>query len=830
LLEQILKMKIYLMLIISFLFLNSIVAQESSVTKKTVQAPVTLSGKLIDSINNEPVPFASVEIWRRVSNHDSIIGSTYTSETGTFIFKNLPLGEIIIKVVSMDYQKLEKNFSITTTVLDIGTLKLPPIEKVLEEVKVAGEKSPIEMSIEKRVFNVSKNITSVGGTAENLIRNVPSLTIDTDGTAKFRNATTTIYINGKPTQLSLAQIPANQIESVEIISNPSAKYDASASSGIVNLVLKKNTQPGYNGVASVGIGNNSRYDAMLNIDFNKGKWNFTGLYNFNATQNPLTNYAYRTSFNPDGTVKSYYRQNTSIALDNFFQNGRVAIDYNLNDHNTFTLAGTIIDGRYNSKTYQFYTNKDVNQNLLDFGYRTTVPHNDYTTIGAEFDWKHFFTKKGKTLNLTSGFNQYAVSNAAEWYTTANNADGTSQANYPESDKISGKTLGDQIIAQLDYTNPINDSTKIEMGIRSFTYIRNQQYYFNKLDSTENYQLLPTYSQDAHITETVNAIYMLYTTKLRKNYSIQTGLRLEQSAMEGISHLGPQNQFGYSFPSANGGNLIKAFFPSFALSKKLNHNSEIGFNLSRKIGRPSWRQIFVGIQSNDRQNILIGNPALQPEFVNTAELNYHKSWEKSSWLSSFYFIYEDNTIKPYVQPSATDPSVFVTTYTNVKADIRTGFDNTFTKTFLKRLTVMANYNLFNVVLQTDTSSRDLWTYNAKLNVTYKIGKNYSVQLSMSNESRFPQLQGYRGAIRSADFAFRRTFWNKKASIVFTINDIFNSRKQIQIYDQPGAYQKSMSRREVRFFKLTIQIPIGNSNNSTAKKKLKKTEEQIIDMGN
>jgi len=805
--------------LVAFLLISfSLQAQEVT---PTPQPGFQITGKILDASNSQPLAFASVALWKgEVGKEGGQIAGITTEDNGTFKLENLvAAGELKLHISFVGYKEtvvpilLNKN-------LDLGTLRLEPDTKMLKEVLVSAEKKSMNMSLEKRVFNVDKNLATVGGTAESLLRNVPSLTIDADGTAKLRNVATTIYINGKPTQLSLAQIPANQIESVEVMTNPSAKYDASASSGIVNLVIKKNRKAGYIGVVSAGYGSNQRFDGTLSLDYNSGKWNISTLYNANSTKNPLNNYTNRTSRLADGTPLGYYNQNTQIRLDNIFQNGRVAVDFSPNRKQTFTLAGNYAKGVFNTITNQEYQNLDVNQNLVTYGSRATQPRNNFTNLGLELDWKYQFAKKGKNLSFTSSYTRNRVSNAADWQTTFLSAAGVSQSNYPEIDKIDGHTVGNQYLGQLDFTNPVNDSTKWEMGLRSFTNVRDQQYFFNQFtEATGGYKLLPSYSQNAKITEAVNAAYILYTTKLKHHISLQAGLRIEQSSLNGESRFEPASNFGYRYPSGDGKKWIKSFFPSFAISKQLDEESAIGFNLSRKIGRPRWQQIFIGIQSNDRQNITIGNPALQPEFVNTAELNYNKSWASTHLLSTIYYIYEDNTIKPTVQPSATDPSILVTTFTNVVADIRAGFDNTLTFSVGKNLSVLANFNFFNTVLQTDTYKRVLWSYNAKLNLTYKLPKNFTVQVNSNNDSRFPSLQGYRGAIRAADFAIRKSFWENKASVVFTINDVFNSRRSFNYYDQPTSYQISMNRRDIRYYKLTVQLPLGQSESARKKRDLK-----------
>jgi ferric enterobactin receptor len=786
-----------------------------------------LTGKVLDVTTNQALPFASVAIFKQVNGKDSLLTGNQTDDQGAFSIPNVPMGSLIARITFVGYQNFEQTIRINQPQTDMGILALKPDASTLKEVKVTGEKSAIDMTMEKRTFNVAKNLTTIGGTAENILKNVPSISLDESGNPSLRNMATTIYVNGKPTQLTLSQIPANQIESVEVISNPSARYDASTTGGIVNLVLKKNRLPGYNGLISAGIGNNSRFDGTLNLDWRRGKWNLTSFYSINATKNPVTGYVYRTNRKADGSPANYFNQNTNISLDNTFQSGRIAADYALNNRNNLSLAATLVGGAFNTVSSQPYDYRDLNQTITSSGNRTTIPHNSFTNLGVEFDWKHQFARKGQELSLVTSYSRNHLSNAADWLTTSLNADGSAQAGFPETDKITGRTNGNQVIAQLDYTHPLGDSAKLEMGVRSYTYIRDQQYFFNKLaNDTQLFQLIPSYSQNARIAEATNAIYVLYTRQFRRNISLQAGLRLEQSSLHGTSRL-DTTTFGYNYPSKTGQNWFQSFFPSFALSKKLSETDEIGLSLSRKIARPNFRHLFIGIQANDRQNITIGNPAVRPEFVNTAEVNYNKTWGGLNWLATGYYIYEDHTIKPFTQPLATDSSVLVTTFINVKADIRYGFDNTLKFNIGPNLSAVANLNVFNVILQSVDVRNQLVSYNAKLNLTYRLPANISAQLTGTNDGKSPSLQGYREAVRGVDFAVRKGFWQNRASLTFSINDMFNSRRFISIYDQPSAYQVSMNRREVRFYKLSIQLPLGSD---TAKRNQRKMERPDVDFSN
>jgi outer membrane receptor protein involved in Fe transport len=794
----------------------------------------TLKGRAIDPVTNEALPFASVSISQASGEATNIVGVVQTGPDGTFLFEKIKAGSYTLKVTYVGYQNFEQPIELQPNqVLDVKNISVQPESKLLKEVEVVAEKSPVELAPGKRIFNVDKSLTSIGGTAESLLRNVPSVTIDESGAASLRNMSATIYVNNKPTQLTLAQIPANQIASIEVISNPSARYDASTSGGIINLVLKQNREQGYNGNVSIGVGNNNRYDGTLNLDWQQGKWNVTSLYSFNSTKNPLNGYAHRINKNDDGSAASYFDQSTAISLDNIFQSGRVAADYHANKSNVISLAGTIVAGSFNTISNQAYSIRDASGNVVSIGDRNTIPHNGYVNSGAEFDYKHLFPQKGRELTFISSLTHSRVSNAGDWLTTAYNVEATgtttTQPGYPVQNAIDGRIIGNQVLAQLDYVHPVSESAKLELGLRSFSYLRDQQYLFSEVNG-ENKSLLQNYSQNAQINESVNAVYGLYSQKLKNQYSFQAGLRLEQSFLHGLSHF-DETKFGYNYPSKTGQNLFQSFFPSFSLDKKIDDNSEWNFSLSRKVGRPNFRHMFLGIQANDKQNIMIGNPAIRPEFINTAEVNYNKTWEGHSenslqWLSTGYYIYEDHTIKPVTQPLQSDSSILVTTFQNIKADVQYGIDNTLNYS-AGPLSIVANFNAYEAIIQSIDVTNKMLRYNAKLSLGYKFGSGFSAQLSGQRRSKGPQLQGYQKAVTAADFALRKGFWKNRASLTFIINDIFNSRRFVTIYDQPLAYQTSMNRREIRYYKLTLQLPLSKV---ASKTKAKRIADPDIDFGN
>lgn len=340
-------------------------------------------------------------------------------------------------------------------------------------------------------------------------------------TAKLRDRGTTIYVDGKPTVMSLTQIPADQIESVEVISNPSAKYEASTSGGILNIVLKKNRKPGYNGILSFGVGTQGRYNGMANLNLHEGKFNITSFYNFNKGNNPAPGYAYRTNLNPDGSVANYFNQYTNTKFDNLFQIGRLGVDYALSNRNTLTFSGTVVSGKFNVNSDQDYEFLSASLDTLEYGNRLTQPRNNFHNNTVEGQWLKTFAKKGKSLTTLFNYSWGTGSNAAQWTTIGFDANDQALPDYPELVNINGDNENQQAVFQMDYVNPLNDSTKLEMGVRSFWSERDQQYFFSPFDYEQNAYIQDNeFSQNNQITEMINAAYINFSSRLKNQISYQ----------------------------------------------------------------------------------------------------------------------------------------------------------------------------------------------------------------------------------------------------------------------------------------------------------------------
>ncbi|WP_421795449.1 outer membrane beta-barrel protein [Haliscomenobacter sp.] len=795
--------------------------------QKNTPAIGRVYGKLLEATTKEPIAYASVTVFKTLpSGKDSLIGGALTIENGDFNVTALPMGAFKVRVSFVGNQDLVKPIKISppnNLEQDLGNLLMAVDVQTLGTVEVKAEKATTTMNLEKRVFNVDKNLSAMGGTAEDVLKNVPSVTVDMDGGIKLRERSATIYVDGKPTLMSLNQIPSDQIESVEVITNPSAKYEASTMGGILNIVLKNNRKPGYNGVLSLGLGNQDRYNGGLNLNLNKDKWSISGFYSINNSNVPSLAYVYRTGLTSAALVQDYYNQNSVVTNRNFFQTGRLNVDYALNNRNTISLAGTVSGGAFDFSVAQNYESLASNRQITNYGSRQTLSENDFTRNSLDLQWKKTYATKNKSLLAILNYSWGDKTNTSNWNTTGFDAQGTSLATYPQLVKINDASNNDQVLFQLDYVNPLNDSTKFEMGLRSFWNARYQNYFFKPFNAELNDFIVDTqFSQDANISESINAAYFLYAGRLKHHISYQAGLRFEQSNLTGISHLENQPDFGYTYPKGWGKEFFRSLFPSIFLSKDLGQNNALGLNFSRKIQRPNPQQFMPGIKSNDKQNIQIGNPALQPEFIDLAELNYNKIFGHNNWLISLYLSNETNTIKPLTLPSETDPTVLVTKFVNGTNELTYGIDNTLKLAFGKNFDVLFNSNVFRFNVNVDTFSNSGWAANGKVGLNYRLPASFSLQLNAAYEGNRPIPQGSRQGIAYMDFAVKRSFFKNAANLVFSINDVFNTRKDITTLTLPTYIQESMRRRDTRYFKLSLQIPFGKADASLFKKSNKKPE--------
>ena len=568
-------------------------------------------GKIVDSAG-KGISEASVILLQNKfdsvskKRKDVLLKGQTTKANGEFNLEDLPMfGQLKLKISAMGYKPYEQAVSFQMKMpqggapaastdpsqamsnmssmlngfdKDLGNIKLGVDMKQLDVVTVTGSKPTVRQEIDKKVYNVEKDMVNAGGTALDLMKNIPSLNVDIDGNVTLRNAAPQIYIDGRPTTLTLDQIPADAIESVEVITNPSAKYDASGGgAGILNVVLKKNRKTGYNGMVRAGVDSRGGFNGGLNFNLRQNKFNFTvaGFFNQNRGVTNGTSYRNNIADTPSSVNQTNYDKNHGG-----FMFGSVGLDYFLTNRTTISLTGIKVHGQFEPiSSIDIYTDSIYPSGTKEFySHRNGNTTREFNATGLQFSVKHLFPKEGESisadLNYFSGHNNSNQLNITDNYT-----DGPgSPIDWVYQQKVDGNGTNKFLTAQVDYVKPFTGKTKLETGVRYQLQDLISNNY-NYVDSTGdgNFILVPSASTNYTNTNYVYAAYVSFTSNI-KNFGYQVGLRGESSRYTGeLTNV--KQSFGNEYPIS--------LFPSIFLTQKLSNDHQLQMSYTRRINRPNF---------------------------------------------------------------------------------------------------------------------------------------------------------------------------------------------------------------------------------------------------
>lgn len=822
-------------------------------------------GKIVESASNKPVEAASVQLIQ--SKFDTVtkkrknvvVGGMLTTKKGEFSIENLPvMGQYTLKISAIGYKTIEQkvNFELNmagakngdfSSLLsgvdkDLGNIKMDADATQLQNVTVTASKPQLEMKIDRKVFNVEKNLTSVGGTAVDVMKNVPSVNVDIDGNVTLRNAAPQIFVDGRPSTMTLDQIPADAIASVEIITNPSAKFDASGGgSGILNIVLKKNRKAGYNGNVRAGIDMRGR--PQLGGDFNlkQNKVNFFASTQFGMRKSISTVTSTRTDFLGNGST-AYLNQDNRPVNEGLFGFGRLGMDWLIDNRNTITIGGNIVRGHFKTNDLINIFRDTMPANISDRGERTSSNTGDFRNYGSTLSYKHNFAKANKEWTADLNYNYSKNNNDGDYstqYFYTNNNPKTPV--YVDQAKAGGTTQF--FTAQTDYADPITKTMKIEAGVRgsfrNFTSFNNQYI----MTSPGVYTYVPLLSNAYKFKDAVYAGYATFSQQLKK-FNYQLGLRVESS-----SYTGDLTSKGQHFST----DYPLSIFPSAFATYKVNDKVDLQINYSRKINRPNFFQLIPFIDYSDSLNISVGNPNLVPEFTNLVELSYSNQYKAgNSFLATAYMRNTNDLITRYsyraANPNPAKDSVLITTYANADQSYTFGLELTGKNKVTKWWDLTTNVNLFNSTIKAGNlaggESSTLFSWFGKVNNNFKLPKNFSIQLSgdytaktlvspgnsnrggmggMFGGGSQPSSQGYIKPIYGADIAIRKEFMkNNAASLTLQFSDIFRSRVYATHAESIYFVQDNERRRDPQMVRLNFNWRFGKIDVSLFKRKNLKGE--------
>ena len=780
---------------------------------------------------------------------EAILGTMLTASNGDFSFENLPvMGNFKITISSVGYKKIEKPVSFGIKMgggqsmqemmalvdKDLGNIKIEESATDLQSVTVTSTAKPqFEMGIDRKIFNVDKNIMSTGQTAVEVMKSIPNLNVDIDGNVTLRNATPTLLIDNRPTTLTMDQIPADIIDKVEIITNPSAKYDASGgNAGILNIVLKKNKKNGYNGGIRSGVDMRGKFNGGGDMNVRDNKLNFTLSANINGRKsiNSSTNEReiLGTSLPSFVTTKS---DNTGNGSFNFY---RAGMDYLPDNRNSFSLTTNIMQGSMGSsgtQTIDSFNNKPLASlaNASNF---------DFLNKGGQLGFKHLFAEQGH--ELTADFN-YNESNSNNW-STINSSFLNQRSNGIGNNK--------NYTTNIDYAREFKNAVKFEAGIRY-----NSRDEFNSRDQFRNEIFINSISTKYNYGENILAGYVNLNGK-KNNLSYQFGLRAENRSytVDVQNHQGVDSlHFKKSLPIS--------LFPSAFVTYKLTDKQDIQLNYSKRINAPNFFQLQPFPDYTDPLNITVGNPNLDPQFTHSFELGYNNAYQKgSNFLANAYYKYSTNLITNYIYKAInpiTNDSAFYSSYINANTAITYGLELSNKTAVTKWWDMNLSFNLFNSSIQATIPGQDvnnnLTSWFSKMNNTFKLPKGYSFQFSGQYQAKTilppggggrgggggfggmggggfggPQstAQGYNLPYYDFDMAIRKDWTltgGRTASLSFSVSDVFKTRVN-KTYSESLYFIQNVTRvRDQQFFRLNFSYRFGKFDVNLLKRKNNKSED-------
>ena len=781
-------------------------------------------GKVVDE-SGKGVGYAPVQLFGKKFDpatrnlKDTLWAGQLTEDNGDFNFEKLPVvGEYTLVVAFLGYSEIRQTVSFgivppasgkngppaggpppggfpgggnfpgggANFEKDLGNIKLSEGLTTLKELTVTGQASTTTLSLDRKSYRVDKDLTTAGGTAQDALKNVPSLSVDLDGNVSLRNGSPQIFVDGRPTTLSLDQIPADAIETVEVITNPSSKFDAGGgTAGIVNIVLKKEKRVGYNGNVRAGTDTNGGFNFGGDLNARGEKVNLFGALNFNRNKGQGEGTTLRQ--NLFGQPLSNVTQETDNHMKGTFANARAGADFFIDNRNTLTLSGNFMRGKFNP-TDAITTTTDLlyPDGVLSSSYvRNSDQDRNFRNMGLSAQFKHLFPKKGKEWTADVNYNRVRFKGGSQYVTNYDTGLETME-------KQDGSGHGSFFTLQSDFVNPIGKG-KLEGGIKATLRDNrsdNMSSYFN---AGENAWIpTPQFSDHYKFSDDVYAAYLQASREYGK-WGIQAGLRAESSFYNGAL-TDRDSSFTIAYPIS--------LFPSVFLTRKLNESDQVQFAYTRRVNRPNFFQTMPFTDFSDSLNLRRGNPALLPEFMNSVELSYQNIFSKGhNLLISVYYKQATDLIASYQFTEYNEDlnkDVVITSYANSNKAAAYGAELTLKDNFFNWLDITSNLNVY----QSDVDATNVETALKisrmsaflKETVQVKLPAGFSVQLNgeyrtkasftpVTNNDPFRPggppsqntAQGYAKAYWFMDASVRKDFWKNQASLTLSMQDVFASRK-------------------------------------------------------
>lgn len=798
-----------------------------------------IKGIVIDGELGGPLEFVTVQV--KTKDSDKILSGAVTGSDGNYSIGGLKKGVYVVTFSYLGYEEISKTVTIenNSQLLNLGELTLEEDANQLGEVEIVAKRPQMRFELDRKVFDATQDIASEGGSASDLLSNIPSVEVDNEGSVSLRgNSSVTIWINGKASGLTadnqadiLEMVPAEDIKQVEVITNPSAKYSPEGTAGIINIVLKDDRKPGYYGSVKAGADTDGGYQASGNINYSSSK------------VDAYANLNYRNREMKGGGITSRENTTDNSFLDQASQSdrqhnnwfGRFGATWHItkSDDLAFNMTG-MSGGGDNDQTIR-YLSIDGQKNPVYTSDRTTNGNSDMKMYNLEVNYLHKFSENSN-IDLTVSNNLWKNEGMNIYRQTTEYTD-PAQAGTPiyqtQKNNIKDKTWE----VQADYTNKISGIARIEAGYKGVfqrnaspvdTYsgttagdIMQDQTLYNRF----------LYNQDVH------ALYMTYGGKW-ENLSYQAGLRGEYWRVDTRS-LDFDQEFNGK-PSETFEKDYFKLFPSAFISYALPKNNEIQVNYTRRLRRPWGGQLNSFRNISDASNISFGNPELTPEYSHAFEVNYIKTWESGHTLSlSGYYRSTDDVIQR-IRFLNTEENVMYTTSENVAKSQASGLEIVGKDKLFKILDLTTTVNLYysqldgfsylpaGAVTPVTGDTEKSFAWNVRMIANLSLPWGVSLQGTGNYNSKQLMAQGHREPNYSVDLGLRKSFLNDKLTLSINARDLLDSRKFRTVTSGDGFWQDSENWRGGRRVGFTLTYSFGNMNKKKEKSQSRNTDPDMYEM--
>lgn len=779
----------------------------SSFTYSQVKT-VEIKGTVVDKTTGNALESATIQLFK--STDSSLFTGASSDKSGNFILKDVPTGLYTMRISYIGYTNaVAKSLNVGTDKKEInfGTIKLEENSEITQEINVVDEAPQMVIENGKKIYDAKKDLTAQNGNVLDMLKNVPSVTVDNDGNVSLRgSANVKILIDGKPSAMLsngtqiLQSIPAASIDKVEIINNPSAKYEAEGVSGIINLVMKEGqNKNNYSGNLKVNGGTEDKYNFSASSSAHKDNLSVNGSYSYWNYYMPGRSLVEKISY--PSIESRTINQELLWYYKGVSHYGSFGMDYDINKLNTLSLVGNLFYYRRNIVAGSYLNFYNINNEQTNYFHSNNNDEREGLNIDATLTYDKKYEQKERELNA---FINYSRRREDAPVSYAN----FDWSNVPYNTKKDSYFIFNFLNSQADYTHPINENSKIETGVKSNVRFIKGELNYTYLDNISGQWLhMPGKDNDADYKDMISAAYITYSNKY-KDFSFQSGLRAEHTHLDFSILLGTQ-----SYEQ----NYID-LFPSLSLSQKIGNENQFQATYSRRINRPNLYLLNPFTEQLDEFFRRSGNPYLKPEYTNSVELGYTRYLPIGSVALTGYLRNTNNEI--YMTGTVDTNGVSFGRPENIGKSNTYGVELVLQGGFAKWWTFNSSADYFNNNIYGNEGAKSFdkyyngWTVRFSTNAA--IPDIFDVQLMYFYMGKQVSPDGEINPFQNFNISLQKSFFDKKLVLGLRVNDLFNQQKFNRYTSDENYSQHIFQKTNSRAAFLTLTFNFGENGNSLSKR--------------